>query len=52
MSDEEKSVIMANIDRNRSKYSRQDEDDLFTIISKQYANSLDRILTRKKAGQE
>lgn len=48
MSNEDKDVILANIERNKSKYKRNEEDNLFTIISKQYANSLPKILTKKK----
>lgn len=52
MSDEEKDVMMANYDRNRSKYETKEDDGLFKVISKAYVRSLDKVLTKKKKIEE
>ncbi len=52
MSDEEKDVMMANYDRNRSQYETKEDDGLFKVISKAYVRSLDKVLTKKKAIEE
>ncbi len=48
MSDEEKDVIAANVDRNKSDFKANEGDSLFKVVSKTYIRNLDRILTRKK----
>lgn len=52
MSDEEKAVIMANYDRNRSDYQAKEDDSLFKMLSKAYVRSLDKVLTKKKRIEE
>jgi hypothetical protein len=48
MSDEEKDVMSANYERNKSDYKPKEDDSLFQVLSKTYVRSLDKILTRKK----
>lgn len=48
MSDEDKDAMLANYERNRSKYKSEEGDDLFGILSKAYIRNLDKVLMRKK----
>lgn len=48
MSDEEKDIMMANYERNRSKYDTKEDDGLFKILSKAYVRNLDKVLTKKR----
>lgn len=48
MSDEEKDIMMANYERNRSKYNANEEDGLFKILSKAYVRNLNKVLTKKR----
>jgi hypothetical protein len=48
MSDEEKDIIAANYDRNKSDYRPNEDDSLFKVVSKTYVRNLEKILTRKK----
>lgn len=48
MSDEEKDAMMANYDRNKSKYNPDEYDGLFHIVSKAYVRNLDKVLIKKK----
>ncbi len=52
MSDEEKDVLAANYERQRSSYETKEEDSLFQAVSKTYVRNLDKILTRKKRLEE
>jgi hypothetical protein len=52
MSEEEKSHIMANYDRTKGEYKAKEEDGLFKILSKAYVRSLDKVLKRKKPGED
>lgn len=47
MSDEEKDVMQANLDRNKSDYKTNEDDSLFQVLSKTYQRNLKRVLTRK-----
>jgi hypothetical protein len=47
MSDEEKDMMQANLDRNKSEYKTNEDDSLFQVLSKTYQRNLKRILTRK-----
>jgi hypothetical protein len=51
LSDEEKEMMAANYDRNKSDYKPNEEDTLFKVLSKTYMRSLDKILQRKKKGE-
>ncbi len=48
MNDEDKDVLMKNLERTRSKYEGKDTDELFERVSKAYVRNLHRILKRKK----
>ena len=48
MSDEEKDMMAANYDRNKSDYMPNEDDSLFKVVSKTYVRNLDKILSRKK----
>lgn len=50
MSDEEKDMMQANLDRNKSEYKTNEDDSLFQVLSKTYQRNLKRILTRKGEG--
>ena len=52
MSDEEKDIIAANYDRNKSDYRPNEDDSLFKVVSKTYVRNLEKILTRKKKLEE
>lgn len=51
LSDEEKEMMAANYDRNKSDYKPNEEDSLFKILSKTYMRSLDKILHRKNKSE-
>jgi hypothetical protein len=51
MSDEEKDVMQANLDRNKSEYQTNEDDSLFQALSKTYQRNLRKILTRKGEGK-
>jgi hypothetical protein len=51
LSSEDKDFMVQNVERNPSKYRPEDFDNLFEVVSKAYARSLDRILIRKKPGE-
>jgi hypothetical protein len=48
MSDEEKDVLMANYERNKSEYKSNEDDGIFKIVSKAYVRNLEKVLTKKK----
>lgn len=48
MNEEDKDVLMKNLERTRSRYEGQDTDELFERVSKAYVRNLHRILKRKK----
>lgn len=48
MNDEDRDVLMKNLDRTRSKYEGKDTDELFERVSKAYVRNLHRILKKKK----
>lgn len=48
MNEEDKDVLMKNLERTRSKYEGQDTDELFERVSKAYVRNLHRILKRKR----
>jgi|GEM_PF-5453070 len=48
LSEEEKDVMMANLDRTKNQYSSNENDGLFNILSKAYTRNLDKVLIRKK----
>lgn len=48
MNEEDKDVLMRNLERSRSKYEGQDTDELFERVSKAYVRNLHLILKRKK----
>lgn len=48
MNDEEKEVVFANYERQKSIYREDITDSLFERISKAYVRNLDKILVRKK----
>ena len=52
MSDEEKDRLMANYERTKSKYSPNENDSLFNVVSKAYVRNLDKVLTKKKKNLE
>lgn len=52
MSEEEKNLMMANYDRTKGEYKSKEDDGLFKILSKAYVRSLDRVLKRKKPGED
>ena len=52
MSDEEKDIMAANYDRNKSDYRPNEDDSLFKVVSKTYVRNLEKILTRKKKLEE
>jgi len=52
MSEEEKNHIMANYDRTKGEYKAKEDDGLFKILSKAYVRSLDKVLNRKKPGED
>jgi hypothetical protein len=52
MSDEEKDIMAANYDRNKSDYKPNEDDSLFKVVSKTYVRNLEKILTRKKKLEE
>ncbi len=52
LSDEEKDVMSANYERNKGDYKPSEDDSLFKVLSKTYMRSLDKILQRKKKGED
>lgn len=48
MNEEDKDVLMRNLERTRSRYDGQETDELFERVSKAYVRNLHRILKRKK----
>lgn len=48
MSDHEKEIMMANLERTKGRYNPDDTDTLFDVVSKAYVRNLEKILTRKK----
>jgi hypothetical protein len=40
--------MMSNIDRNKNAFKSNEDDTLFSVVSKTYMRNLDKILTRKK----
>ena len=46
-SEEDNEVMMANLERTRSKYDAKEEDELFDKVSKAYVRNLDKVLKRK-----
>ncbi|MGE3610168.1 MAG: hypothetical protein AB7I27_11315, partial [Bacteriovoracaceae bacterium] len=48
LSDEEKEIMMANYERNKSDYKSEEDDGLFKVVSKAYVRNLDKVLKKKK----
>ena len=48
MGEEDRDVLMKNLERTRSKYEGKDTDELFERVSKAYVRNLHRILKKKK----
>ncbi len=52
LSGEEKNHMLDTVDKNASKFNPDEFDSLFDVVSKAYARNLEKILNRKKPGDE
>ncbi len=52
LSGEEKNHMLDTVDQNASKFKPDEFDSLFDVVSKAYARNLEKILNRKKPGDE